>query len=262
MKKDDKPGRKPGAKQDVRPGAKQIPIRINKYLSQQGVCSRREADRLVESGAILVNGQRALVGQEITAADEILLNGNRIAEAKKEIFLAVNKPRGVVVTTDSRWDDKTLEAVVNYPSRVFAVGRLDKESEGLILMTNNGDISNLIQKSKENHEKEYIVTVDRKITKEFILGMSDGVYLKELDQTTKKCRVKKLDHYSFDIILTEGLNRQIRRMCEVFDYKVRRLKRIRVMNIELGNLPAGAYRELAGGEIRELKKLVKGQRNQ
>ena len=228
-------------------------MRLNKYLSSHGVCSRREADRLIEEGRVSVNGDPASVGQTVGDDDIVTVDEIPVEHTVREVFLAVNKPRGVVVTTDRRWGDPVLEDIVSYSERVFAVGRLDKESEGLILMTNNGDASNLIQKAHECHEKEYIVTVDRPVTEEFLRGMGNGVKLEELGRTTRKCKVSKVDGYRFTIILTEGMNRQIRRMCAVFGYQVKALKRIRVMNILLGDLPAGAYRELTAEETAQLK---------
>lgn len=229
-------------------------MRLNKYLSAQGVCSRREADRLIEAGRVQVNGTPALVGQTVLDTDIVTVDGQTVAASGREIFLAVNKPRGVVVTTDRTWGDPVLEDLIPGDERVFAVGRLDKESEGLILMTNNGDASNRIQKARERHEKEYIVTVDRPVTDVFIKKMGQGVYLEELGRTTRRCSVKRIDEYRFAIILTEGMNRQIRRMCAAFGYSVRALKRIRVMNILLGDLPPGQSRELTPEEVAELKR--------
>ena len=229
-------------------------MRLNRFLSASGVCSRREADRLIGAGRVTVNGNPVSLGTVVREGDRVSVDGKRVEPAKKEIFLAVNKPAGVVVTTDRSRGDLTLEDMVHYPERVFAVGRLDKDSEGLILMTNNGEASNLIQKARGRHEKEYQVTVDRPYDRDFLRKMGAGVYLEELDRTTRPCEVRPLDQNSFDIILTEGLNRQIRRMCLTLGYRVRKLKRIRVMNIKLGSLKEGACRELTEEELRVLKK--------
>ena len=231
-------------------------MRLNKYLSAHGVCSRREADRLILDGRVTVNGSPALLGQTVEDTDSVSVDGTPVKASVREVFLAVNKPRGVVVTTDRKWGDPILEDLVDYGERVFAIGRLDKESEGLILMTNNGDISNRVQKARERHEKEYIVTVDRPVTQEFLKGMGQGVELEELGRITRRCKIRKIDEHRFNIILTEGMNRQIRRMCETFGYHVTELKRIRVMNILLGDLPSGAWRELTEDEVGELKSLA------
>ena len=231
-------------------------MRLNKYLSSHGVCSRREADRLIEEGRVSVNGETASTGLQVNEGDLITVDGKPVRETVEEIFLAVNKPRGVVVTTDRTWGDRVLEDIISCRERVFAVGRLDKESEGLILMTNNGDASNLIQKAHERHEKEYVVSVDRPVTEQFLKGMRSGVLLEEVGRTTRPCTVSKIDDHSFDIVLTEGMNRQIRRMCSSFGYRVTSLKRIRIMNILLGDLPSGASRELTREEIREIKTLI------
>lgn len=229
-------------------------MRINRYLSTHGVCSRREADRLIESGAVRINGERALNGQSVSDEDVVEVLGKAIGECPPELFYAVNKPSGVVVTTDRSYQDPVLEDLVPAKPRVYAVGRLDKESEGLILMTNNGDASNLIQKARLYHEKEYEVECDHPLTGEFLKQMSRGVYLEELDRTTRPCRLRQTGQNSFNIILTQGLNRQIRRMCSALGYRVISLRRIRVMNILLGDLPEGSYRILTQEEIRELKK--------
>ena len=231
-------------------------MRLNKYLSSHGVCSRREADRLIEEGRVSVNGETASTGLQVNEGDLVTVDGKPVRETVEEIFLAVNKPRGVVVTTDRTWGDRVLEDIISCRERVFAVGRLDKESEGLILMTNNGDASNLIQKAHERHEKEYVVSVDRPVTEQFLKGMRSGVLLEEIGRTTRPCTVSKIDDHSFDIVLTEGMNRQIRRMCSSFGYRVTSLKRIRIMNILLGDLPSGASRELTREEIREIKTLI------
>ena len=231
-------------------------MRLNQYLSANGVCSRREADRLIEAGRVLVNGEKAQLGCRVAAGDAVEVDHVPVREREREVFLAVNKPRGVVVTTDRSWGDTLLEDIVRYPLRVFPVGRLDKESEGLILMTNNGEAANRIQKAREAHEKEYVVTVDRPVDGAFLKAMRSGVRLEELDRTTRPCRVKKIDEYRFDIILTEGMNRQIRRMCGALGFGVTALRRIRVMNILLGDLPPGSWRELGEEETGELKRML------
>ncbi len=228
-------------------------MRLNKYLSENGICSRREADRLIEAGEVSVDGERAVLGQVLTGTEKVTVSGRPVKVKKQDLYYAVNKPRGVVVTTDRTWGDPVLEDLVPRSVRVFAVGRLDKDSEGLILMTNNGDVSNLIQKARERHEKEYLVTVDKPVTDAFLRKMGEGVYLEELDRTTRPCKVKRIGKRQFDIILTEGMNRQIRRMCHALDYEVTALKRIRIMNIHLGDLAPGAYRELTDAEITEIR---------
>lgn len=233
-------------------------MRLNKYLSQCGVCSRREADRLIKEGRVKVNGQVASVGMDVSEDDEVTADGRDAKPEKHEIFLAVNKPRGYVVTTDPSFGDPLIGDLIDIPERVFPVGRLDKESEGLILMTNNGEVSNRIQKARGFHEKEYQVTIDRPVTDKLVRNLSEGVRLEELDRTTRPCKVKKTGQYSFDIILTEGMNRQIRRMCKVFGCEVTKLRRIRVLNILLGDLRPGGYRELTSEEIRMLKDKLYG----
>ena len=231
-------------------------MRLNKYLSVHGVCSRREADRLIENGLVTVNGEKAVTGQQVSEQDLVEVGGEAVQECSRELFYAVNKPRGVVVTTDRSHGDPILADLVPASPRVYAVGRLDKESEGLILMTNNGEAANRIQKARLYHEKEYEVTVDRPLTKGFLEQMAEGVYLEELDQTTRPCRVKKTGPKRFSIILTQGLNRQIRRMCSALGYRVVSLRRVRVMNVLLGDLPAGKYRALTRDEVRELKEAL------
>lgn len=234
-------------------------MRLNKFLSSAGVCSRREADRLTEAGRVTVNGDPASLGQEVSDRDIVCVDGKQITDTQREVILAVNKPRGVVVTTDRSHGDRLIGDLIDLPERVFAVGRLDKESEGLILMTNNGDMSNRIQKARGFHEKEYLVTVDKTVTEAFLKRMSSGVRLDELNWVTRPCRIKKTGERSFDIILTEGKNRQIRRMCHAFGYRVTELKRIRVMNILLGDLRPGRWRELSDDEVSRLKALLGGE---
>ena len=233
-------------------------MRLNKYLSAHGVCSRREADRLIADGNVTVNGRTAAVGQSVSPGDLVEVRGKKVEERISEIYYAVNKPRGVTVTTDRSHGDPVLEDLLPKTPRVFAVGRLDRESEGLILMTNNGDVSNLILKARYRHEKEYEVTVDRPVTKRFIRAMAEGVYLEEFDRTTRPCRVTQTGVNRFDIVLTEGMNRQIRRMCRASGYEVASLKRIRIMNILLGDLPSGSYRSLTDEEIRIMKVQLTG----
>lgn len=235
-------------------------VRLNKYLSEAGVCSRREADRLIEAGKVLVDGKPAVPGTRVTEKQEILLDGKPVSREKQMVLLAVNKPAGVVCTTDKRWGDKTVEELLNYPKRVFYVGRLDKDSEGLLLMTNNGDILNKIMKAGNYHEKEYEVTVDKPVTPEFIRAMSSGG-IPILDTFARPCRVEKTGRNSFRIILTQGLNRQIRRMCEYLGFRVVKLLRVRIMNICLGKLKPGEYRELTDKELETLYEKLKSSKN-
>lgn len=232
-------------------------IRLNKYLSDAGVCSRREADRLIEEGKVLVDGQKAVQGMKVLPSQHIEVKGNAIKREQEMVLLAVHKPRGIVCTTDKRWGDQTIYDLMNYPKRIFSIGRLDKDSEGLLLMTNNGDILNKIMRAGNYHEKEYLVTVDREIKEDFIKKMAAGVYLKELDVKTRPCRVELAGRCQFRIILTQGLNRQIRRMSEACGYRVTRLVRTRIMNIELGSLKVGEYRSLTRKELAALKEQLK-----
>ena len=229
-------------------------IRLNKYLSEAGYCSRREADRLIEEGKVFVDGNRAIMGMRVDDTNLIRVNGKTISNKEKPVIIALNKPRGIVCTAQKKEKDNIID-FVNYKTRIYPVGRLDKESEGLILLTNMGDLVNKIMRAGNYHEKEYIVTVDKVITKEFLKKMSEGVPI--LDTVTRKCKVEKIDDYCFRIILTQGLNRQIRRMCEHFSYNVKKLVRVRIMNIKLGDLPVGKYRELTSGELEKLTELTK-----
>ncbi len=233
-----------------------VGVRINKYLSQSGVCSRREADRIIEEGKVTVNGSVATLGTKVNDGDEVKVGGKLVKNAEREVVLALNKPVGIECTTDLKNKDNII-SFINYETRVFMVGRLDKNSEGLILLTNNGELSDKLMRGANYHEKEYVVTVDKKITPEFIKGMAAGVPIVDeehgLDTMTRKCKVEKVNSNTFKIILTQGLNRQIRRMCKYFDYNVIKLKRVRIMNIQLGNLPMGKYREVTADEIRILK---------
>ena len=229
--------------------------RINKYLSELGYCSRRKADRLIEEGKVTINGKIPKIGAKVEDCDQVEVEGQRIEKSKrqKKIYLAFNKPVGIVCTTDRRVEPDNVIDFIKYPERIFPIGRLDKSSEGLIFLTNDGDIVNKILRSRNNHEKEYIVSVDRPINREFIKAMSNGVEI--LETKTKNCFVKKLGPKKFKIILTQGLNRQIRRMCESLGYRVKSLKRVRIMNIKL-DIPKGKYREFTKEELLELNGLI------
>lgn len=233
-------------------------IRLNKYLSEAGVCSRREADRLVEDGRVKVDGMLAAVGMQLTEGQQVTLDGRIIRRTAKDrtVLLAVNKPRGVVCSEVSQGGDVNIIEYLNYPERVTYAGRLDKDSEGLLLLTNRGDIIHRMMTGSHFHEKEYEVTVDRPVTESFLKALAAGVYLKELQTTTRPCRVERLEKRSFRIILTQGLNRQIRRMCQAQGYQVQKLKRVRVMNIRLGRLKTGAYRKVTEKEFEELMDLL------
>lgn len=227
--------------------------RLNKFLSEHGVCSRREADRMIEQGRIRVNGQLPELGTKVSVEDDITVDGKSLNEKPKTVYIAFNKPVGITCTTDLNKKDNIVE-YVNYPSRIFHIGRLDKPSEGLIFLTNDGDIVNKILRAGNNHEKEYLVTVDRPITNEFISLMSNGVSI--LDTVTQKCFVKMESKFVFRIILTQGLNRQIRRMCEALDYEVVKLKRIRIMNVTLDGIRTGEWRYLTAEEVDTINKMV------
>lgn len=221
--------------------------RLNKYLSEIGYCSRRAADRLIEEGRILVNDVAPQMGQKVNKEDTIFIDGQKIQGIQKEhVYLAFNKPVGVVCTTDTRDSDNIID-FINYPERVFPIGRLDKPSEGLILLTNDGDVVNKILRSRHNHEKEYIVTVDKLVDQDFLDRMRNGIPI--LDTITKKCEVELITKFAFRIVLTQGLNRQIRRMCEYLGYEVIRLKRTRIMNIKLENTTLGTYRLLSKNQV-------------
>ena len=224
-------------------------MRINKYLSAQGVCSRREADRLLEAGRITVDGVTAMCGQQVDDNSVICIDGSRISDEKpQDVLMAFNKPRGIVCTTTDNQGKNNIVDYIGYDKRIYPVGRLDKDSDGLILLTNNGEITDKILRSVNGHEKEYVVKVNKKITDTFLKNMADGVYLKELDVTTKPCSISRINNYTFRIILTQGPNRQIRRMCQESGYKVESLTRVRIMNIELGGLKIGEYRIIEGKE--------------
>lgn len=220
-------------------------MRINKYISEAGKASRRGADKLITEGRVFLNGKRATIGSQVEPGDDVRVDGNQLYVARNNVYIALNKPVGITSTTEKGVKGNIVD-LVNHPFRVFHIGRLDKDSEGLILLTNDGDIVNEILRSENRHEKEYIVSVDRPINPEFLKNMSEGV--KILDTTTFPCEVVQLSKYDFKIVLTQGLNRQIRRMCEELGYNVYRLQRIRIMNIQLGNLPIGQWRYLSKKE--------------
>jgi 23S rRNA pseudouridine2604 synthase len=221
-------------------------LRLNKFISETGVCSRREADKWIEAGRITCNGQPAVLGTQVQAGDEVRVDGELIGAKKKQIYIVLNKPVGITCTTEAHIEDNIIDFVA-YPERIFPIGRLDKDSEGLILLTNNGDIVNEILRSENNHEKEYIVTVDRPITDLSLKMMAGGVKIR--GELTKPCTVRRIDQRTFRMILTQGLNRQIRRMCSALGYKAQRLQRVRIMNIHLGTLSAGKWRHLTDQEL-------------
>nr|WP_321292368.1 23S rRNA pseudouridine(2604) synthase RluF [uncultured Trichococcus sp.] len=220
-------------------------MRINKFISEAGIASRRGADKLITEGRVTINGKRATIGSPVEPGDDVRVNGNQLFVARNNVYIALNKPVGITSTTEKGVKGNIVD-LVNHSPRVFNIGRLDKDSEGLILLTNDGDIVNEILRSENQHEKEYVVSVDRPITPEFLKQMSEGV--KILDTITLPCKVEQLSKYDFKIILTQGLNRQIRRMCEALGYNVYRLQRMRIMNIELGKLPPGQWRYLSKKE--------------
>lgn len=229
-------------------------VRLNKFLSESGVCSRREADRLIEAGRVLVDGERAVTGMRIAPSQIVSCDGKMVGGRERPVLLAVNKPRGIVCTTSDKDRAENIVDFLHYPVRIYPVGRLDKDSEGLLLMTNQGELVNQILRARHGHEKEYLVTVDRPVTEEFIRRMGGGVPI--LDTVTRPCFVEQTGGHSFRIILTQGLNRQIRRMCETLGFKVCTLKRTRIMNLTLGSLKSGEYREVSGGELGELLGLL------
>ncbi|MFN8863665.1 MAG: 23S rRNA pseudouridine(2604) synthase RluF [Flavobacteriales bacterium] len=229
--------------------------RLNKYISEQGICSRREADRYIEQGRVMINGRKARIGDQVSPGDVVMVNGRTLdaMEAPPDVFLAFNKPVGITCTTEAGVKDNIVD-YVNYSERVFPIGRLDKDSQGLIFLTNNGDAVNKILRAGNKHEKEYEVTVDKPVTEDFCARMSAGVPI--LGVTTKKCKVEKLGTFSFRIVLIQGLNRQIRRMCEYFGYEVVKLERTRIMHVKLKGLPPGEWRELTEEERKGLEKLI------
>lgn len=229
-------------------------IRINKFLSEAGICSRREADRMIEQGRVTINGRPPTTGQRVKARDKVRVDGREIENDQEDrVYLAFNKPRGIVTTTDTKGERDNIVDYVNYPSRIFPIGRLDKDSEGLIFMTNDGDIVNKILRAGNDHEKVYEVTVDKPITDAFIQKMGSGVPI--LGKVTRKCKVEQLAPFIFRITLTQGMNRQIRRMCEYFDYEVTKLKRTRIMHINL-DLPSGQWREFTADEIQKMEVIL------
>jgi 23S rRNA pseudouridine2604 synthase len=228
-------------------------MRLNKFISDSGYCSRREADKYIERGVVFLNGRKASVGDQVEMGDEVKVNGLLIEGRTTDVLLAFNKPTGVTSTTDTT-DPTNIVDFVNYSERVFPIGRLDKESQGLILLTNNGDMVNKILRAGNRHEKEYVVTVDKPITDEFVQGMSSGVPI--LGQMTKRCKVTKEAAFVFRIVLVQGLNRQIRRMCEYFGYNVTKLERVRIMHLELKGIPLGEWREVEGEPLLKLMKLI------
>lgn len=225
-------------------------VRLNKFLSEKGICSRREADRLVDEGKVMVNGVCAVMGQKVSSADEIVVDGKKVSTKQvKPVLIAVNKPAGIVCTTARFEGEKNIVDMVKYPTRIYPIGRLDKESEGLILMTNLGDLANEISKASNSHEKEYVVTVNNQVTESFLDKMRRGMHLDELNADTMPCVCTKTGNREFHIILKQGLNRQIRRMCAACGYRVETLKRIRIMNIHLGNIPQGNFRNVTDAEF-------------
>lgn len=229
-------------------------IRINKYLSEAGYCSRRQADRLVREGRVTIDGKIAQMGDKVTDDQKVMVGKQRVLREEPFIMIALNKPKGIVCTTAEVEKDNVVR-FLNFKQRIYPVGRLDKDSEGLLLLTNQGELANELMKARNYHEKEYVVRVNKPLTKDFIKAMRDGVPI--LDTVTRPCKVRYVDKYTFEIILTQGLNRQIRRMCEYFGYRVVALKRIRIVNIELGKLKTGQWRYLTDNEIQEMKGLLK-----
>lgn len=238
---------------------KNEPVRLNKYLSEAGVCSRREADRLIESGKVTIDGKRAQMGVKVNPGQEVRVGKRVVSRRDEMVVLAVNKPVGIVCTEERR-ERNSIVRFLNYPIRVTYIGRLDKDSRGLLLMTNNGDIINKMMRAGNRHEKEYKVTVDKPVTTDFLWQMAAGVPI--LDTVTRPCEVQKIGKYTFSIILTQGLNRQIRRMCEALGYEVKDLLRTRIMNIELGNLKEGEYRRLTDLELNTLHEQIKDSSNE
>ena len=231
-------------------------VRLNKYLAQCGVCSRREADILIAEGKVLVNGKTAQPGLRVSERDEVICNGKKLANRNEKVVLANYKPLGVTCTEKDRFADKTLKDAFDYPIRVTYAGRLDKETEGLLLMTNDGDLIQRLMRGTEHHEKEYVVKVTKELDPDFKEKMEAGVFLSELNRRTKPCKVEILGKYTFKIILTQGLNRQIRRMCQEMGYRVNALQRIRVANITLGKLKPGTFRRINGEELQDLYAMI------
>ena len=231
-------------------------VRINKFLSEAGVCSRREADRKIENGEVTIGDRVATTGDRVMPEDVVYVNGRPVQKEEEMVLLVLNKPAGIVCTAEKREKNNVID-FMKYPKRIYPIGRLDKDSEGLLLMTNNGELVNKIMRAGNMHEKEYIVTVNKPVTDSFVRGLAGGVPLVELNTTTRKCKVEKIGNRKIRIILTQGLNRQIRRMCEYFGYRVEKLERVRIMNITLGDLKTGQYREVTPEEYAKLMKLTK-----
>ncbi len=233
--------------------ADETSISLNKYISQTGICSRREADALIREGRVTLNGQPTRPGNRVSEGDEVRIDGKPLRPKPKALYIAFNKPVGIVCTTDSK-EPKNIVRYINHPQRLFPIGRLDKPSEGLIFLTNDGDIVNKILRAGNEHEKEYLVSVKQPVTPEFVQRMSSGIPI--LGTITKECRVEATGPHTFRIILTQGLNRQIRRMCEYLGYEVSRLQRVRIMNVSLGKLRVGEWRELTDAEVKEIMRMV------
>lgn len=230
-------------------------VRLNKFISEAGICSRRDADKLIEQGRVLVNGKTPDIGMKISDMDEVKVDGKNIFNKNKKVVLAYNKPIGVTCTEKDRFADKKITDMIKYPVRVTYAGRLDKETEGLILLTNDGDLINSLMRGNAGHEKEYVVKINKEVTQEFVEKMSSGIFLKEINITTKPCKVQKEGKYTFRIVLTQGVNRQIRRMCKELNCYVTHLRRVRVANIMLNNLHIGEFREISGIELQTLYKI-------
>ena len=231
-------------------------IRLNKFIAMCGICSRRDADKLIEEGKISINGKVATQGMKVTDADEVVFDGKRLSVSDDKVVIAYNKPVGVVCTEKDEHAERTIIEDLKFDRRVTYAGRLDKDSEGLMILTNDGDLIQAMMRAKNGHEKEYVVEVNKKITEKFLQSLEKGVYLEELEQTTRPCKVRKVTDTCFRIILTQGLNRQIRRMCAAFGYDVVRLKRVRILNIELDGLSYSEYRILDGEELSKLYELA------
>lgn len=240
-------------------------MRLNKYLSEAGICSRREADRLIENGRVTVDGRRAEPGMQVTEKNDVRIGKKPVKGRSEKIVLAVNKPAGIVCTEDMR-EKHNIIRFLDYPVRVTYAGRLDKDSEGLLIMTNDGDLINAMMRARYCHEKEYKVTVNKPVTDEFILRLQEGVHIadkeKKIDVVTLPCKAEKIGKYTFSIVLTQGINRQIRRMCESLGYKVTKLLRVRILNIELGSLKSGEVRKLTKQELKELYERTKGRQDE
>lgn len=236
-------------------------IRLNKYLSDAGICSRREADRMIEAGEVTVDGKPAVMGQRVFRGQKVMCGGRIVGAKEEPVFLIVNKPRGIICTTSDKDHAENIVEFIGYPRRIYPVGRLDKDSEGLLLMTNQGDIVNKILRAGNEHEKEYAVAVGKPVTEDFIEKLCAGVWLEDLAVQTKPCRAWKTGPQTFHIVLTQGLNRQVRRMCRALGFHVMSLKRVRIMNLKLGNLKRGEYRELTKDELDGLMRMVKNSTN-